>query len=59
MKDARAFAARQHLDALGITQPQLEDTILGDAQHLDQLFNFTYQLRTDKVKATKILEDFF
>lgn len=52
-EDARALAAKQHLDALGITQPQLVATILGDTNHLDQLFRFTYQLKTDKVKATK------
>jgi plasmid replication initiation protein len=52
-EDARAFAARQHLDALGITQPQLVTSILDDPKHLDQLFKFTYQLKTDKVKATK------
>lgn len=52
-EDARAFSARQHLSALGITQPQLVATILGDPKHLDQLFKFTNQLKTDKVKAPK------
>ena len=52
-EDARVYSAKQHLDALGINQPQLVATILGDAKHLDQLFKFTYQLKTDKVKATK------
>ena len=52
-EDARIYSARQHLDALGITQPQLVGSILGDSKHLDQLFKFTYQLKTDKVKATK------
>ena len=52
-EDARAYSARQHLEALGINQPQLVATILGDAKHIDQLFKFTYQLKTDKVKATK------
>ena len=52
-EDARAFSARQHLEALGITQPQLVAQVLGDPKHLDQLFKFTYQLKTDKVKATK------
>ncbi|HEX8348863.1 MAG TPA: replication initiation protein, partial [Hymenobacter sp.] len=53
VEDVRAYSARQHLEALGITQLQLVATILGDAQHLDQLFKFAYQLITDKVKATK------
>jgi plasmid replication initiation protein len=52
-EDARAYSARQHLEALGINQPELVATILGDAKHIDQLFKFTYQLKTDKVKATK------
>ena len=52
-EDARAFSAKQHLEALGITEPQLVATILGDVKHLDQLFKFTYQLKTDKIKATK------
>jgi len=52
-EDARVYSAKQHLEALGITQPQLVATILGDPKHLDQLFKFTYRLKTDKVKATK------
>jgi plasmid replication initiation protein len=52
-EEARAFSAQQHLEVLGITQPQLVAQILGDPKHLDQLFKFTYQLKTDKVKATK------
>ena len=52
-EDARANAARQSLEQLGITQPQLVATILGYPKHLDQLFKFTCQLKTDKVKATK------
>jgi len=51
-EDARAYAARQSLDRLGITQSQLAATILGDSKHLDQLLKLTYQLRTNK-KATK------
>ena len=50
---ARVLAAKQHLETLGIVQPQLVATILGDPTHVDQLFKFTYQLKTDKVKATK------
>ena len=53
VEDARAFSAKQHLEALGITEPQLVATILGEAKHLDQLFKFTYHLKTDKIKATK------
>ena len=52
-EDARAFSAKQHLEALGITEPQLVVTILGDTHHLDKLFKFRYDLKTDKVKATK------
>jgi hypothetical protein len=51
--DARILSAKQHLEALGIIQPQLVPTILGNPKHVDQLFKFTYQLKTDKVKATK------
>ena len=52
-EDARAYSARQHLEALGITQPRLVAAVLGDAAHLDQLFKYTYQLKTEQVKATK------
>ena len=52
-EDAQAFTARQHLDGLGITQPPLVASIFADPKHLDQLFKFTYQLKTEKVKATK------
>ena len=48
----RAKSARLHLDALGITHPHLVATILGDDEHLDHLFKFMYQLKTDRVKAT-------
>lgn len=48
----RAKSAKQHLDTLGITHPYLVGTILGDDEHLDHLFKFIYQLKTDKVKAT-------
>lgn len=52
-ESVRIITAKQHLDTLGITQPQLVATVLGNAQHVDQLFKFIYQLKTDKVKATK------
>ncbi|TPG59475.1 replication initiation protein [Hymenobacter nivis] len=52
-ESVRIITAKQHLDTLGITQPQLVATVLSNAQHLEQLFKFTYQLKTDKIKATK------
>ena len=52
-EDARIHIAQQTLEALGITQPQLVATILGDAKHLAQLFKFSYELKTDKIKANK------
>lgn len=57
-EDARAYTAKQHLEALGITQPQLVATVLGDVKPLDQLFKFTDSLKTDKIKATKNLGSF-
>jgi hypothetical protein len=35
------YSAKQYLEALSITQPQLVATILADTKHLDQLFKFT------------------
>lgn len=52
-EDARAHSARHHLENLGVTKPELVARILDDAKHLDQLFKFVYQLKTDKLKATK------
>ena len=52
-ENARAEKAKKHLDGLGIILPDLVATILGDAKHLEQLFQFAYNLKTDKVKATK------
>ncbi|MBO0361021.1 replication initiation protein [Hymenobacter sp. BT186] len=43
--------ARQHLATLGITQPSLVEQIL--KEKLDELFNFMYKLKTDKVKADR------
>lgn len=52
VEDSRPQLTRQHLDALGIMQPALIQQVLADPAHVDQLFKFVYQLRTDKVKAT-------
>ncbi len=51
--ETRTATARQHLASLGIVQTQLINQILGDPTHMDQLFKFIYQLKTDKIKATK------
>lgn len=49
----RLATAREHLNRLGIIQPALVEQILGDPKHVDQLFRFVFQLKTDKVKADK------
>ena len=51
--ETRTATARQHLASLGIIQTQLINQILSDPKHVDQLFKFAYQLKTDKIKATK------
>jgi plasmid replication initiation protein len=53
VNDTRLTTARQHLEALGIVQPQLVSQILADSKHVDQLFKFVYQLKTGKVKPEK------
>jgi len=51
--DAKLQVAHQNLDALGIKDPKLRQTILETPKYLDALFAFTYQLKTNKLKATK------
>lgn len=51
--EARLLAAQQQLETLGIRQPKLVAQILANPEHLDQLFKFSYQLRTEQVKVTK------
>lgn len=53
IEDSRPQLARQHLEALGIVQASLIKQILDDPEHVDKLFKFVYQLKTDKVKATR------
>jgi plasmid replication initiation protein len=50
---SRIATARQHLDTLGIVQPQLVSQILSEPNYVDQLFKFIFGLKTDKVKADK------
>jgi plasmid replication initiation protein len=49
----RIASARQHLQNLGIVQPQLVAQILNDSKLTDQLFKFIFAHKTDKVKVTK------
>jgi hypothetical protein len=51
--DAKAQLARKHLDTLGIAEPKLVQDILQSAKHVDALFAFIYELKTDKIKVTK------
>lgn len=51
--DAKAQMARQHLDKLGIKAPDLVNKILTDNKLLSALFEFTYKLKTEKIKADK------
>ncbi|MBX0293195.1 replication initiation protein [Hymenobacter sp. HSC-4F20] len=51
--DTRTQLARQHLDTLGIAQPELQQAILTDGHLVDELFKFMYKLKTDKVKADR------
>jgi len=51
--DAKAQLARQHLDKLQIKTPALIAKILTDPKLVTALFDFTYKLKTDKIKAEK------
>jgi plasmid replication initiation protein len=51
--DAKSQMARQHLDRLGIKTPDLVNKILTDSTLLSALFEFTYKLKTEKIKADK------
>jgi plasmid replication initiation protein len=51
--DAKAQLARKHLDTLGIAEPKLVQDFLQSAKHVDALFAFIYELKTDKIKVTK------
>ena len=51
--EGRTHTARLHLATLGIEQAPLVKQILADPAHVDKLFKFVYQLKTDKVKATR------
>lgn len=53
IEEGRTQMARQHLEALGIIQAPLIQRILTNTEYVDQLFKFIYQLKTDKVKATR------
>jgi len=50
-EEPRLATAREHLDRLGIVQTKLVDQILDDPKKLEQLFKFTYQLKTGQIKA--------
>lgn len=52
-EESRAQVARQHLDALGITRPDLVQQVLGEPDLVDKLFKFVYQLKTEQVKAAR------
>ncbi|MBC6612450.1 replication initiation protein (plasmid) [Hymenobacter sp. NBH84] len=52
-EDAKAQAARKHLENLGIEEPSLVQQILQSTTHIEALFSFIFKLKTDKIKATK------
>jgi len=51
--DSRLVVARQQLEGLGIIDPKLVTQITEDSKWVDELFKFTFDLKTGKVKATK------
>jgi plasmid replication initiation protein len=53
LEEGRLQTARKHLELLGITQAPLVEQVLTTPRHLDELFKFIYQLKTDKVKANR------
>lgn len=53
VEESRGQLARQHLDTLGIMKPALVQQILGDPELVDKLFKFIYQVKTEKVKASR------
>ena len=51
--DAKQKVATQNLDKLGIKDPVLVKRILTDEKLLKELFDFTYKVKTGKIKADK------
>lgn len=51
--DTRQVRARQQLDNLGIIDPKLVAQIMEDSKLVDELFKFTFALKTGTVKAHK------
>jgi plasmid replication initiation protein len=49
--DAKMATARQHLDGLGIKDPNLVKKILEDPKLIRALFDFVYKLKTERLKA--------
>lgn len=53
IEDAKMQAARRNLDELGIKEPALVKKILTTSSLLEALFDFTYKIKTGKIKASK------
>lgn len=53
VEESRTQMARQHLDTLGISKAALVQQILNDSDLVNKLFKFVYELKTEKVKASR------